>query len=113
MENFAPSSSHFLVLFLAIILLIAIKVIEVIIRVLAQAFQYFIILCVFASIVYYIFFSPKVPDSIEKTMLENRGIQTLVPDNSKQYGVDSILLKTHPDSLRQPARSVPLKKNQY
>lgn len=113
MENFAPSYSHFLVLFLAIILIIAIKVIEVIIRVLAQAFQYFIILCVFASIVYYIFFSRKVPNTIEKTTPENRVIQTPVPDNFKQSRVDSTLLPIHPDSLRQPARSVPLKKNQY
>ncbi len=113
MENFAPSSSHFLVLFLAIILLIAIRVIEVIIRVLAKAFQYFIILCVFALFIYYSFFSRKVPNTAEEKTLENRGVRAPLSERFNQLGGDTILLQTHHDSLLQPARSIPLKKNQY
>jgi hypothetical protein len=115
MENLLPISLPFLFLLIAVIVLLAIKMIEAIIQIITRIFQYFLLLCVFLLIAYYVFLGRHDSGHPQKTSIVDPNIQVPVPgDSLPQIHTDSFPLPHRADRRRrQQAGSTPLPQDDY
>lgn len=114
MENISPPSLPFLVLLIVVILVVAIKMIESIIQILSRLFQYFLLLCVFALIVYSALFGLNGPGHSQGPSVHNPSFQPHIPrDSLLQISADSFPPKPATDNPRaQPAGTIPFQQRE-